>query len=40
VVFAKTGTARQSQLVALLTRTVAALGTIDASLIDGGQRRA
>jgi DNA-binding CsgD family transcriptional regulator len=30
-VFAKTNTARQSQLVALLTRTVAALGSVDQS---------
>jgi DNA-binding CsgD family transcriptional regulator len=33
VVFAKTNTSRQSQLVALLTRTVAALGTMDGSAL-------
>jgi hypothetical protein len=29
IVFAKTGTSRQSQLVALLTRTVAAFGDME-----------
>lgn len=35
VVFAKTGTSRQSQLVALLSRTVAALGSMDGAIETG-----
>jgi DNA-binding CsgD family transcriptional regulator len=42
VAFAKTGTSRQSQLVALLTRTVAAFGDMEgtADVIDAGRRLA
>jgi DNA-binding CsgD family transcriptional regulator len=42
IVFAKTGTSRQSQLVALLTRTVATSGDMEgtAGAIDTGKRLA